>query len=62
VIVKKNRIVEILRQRGQDSRAEWVDRVLPDDVDTVANAGLLAMLRVDASEFADSEPHPGAGS
>jgi|RhiMetdeSRZDD1v2_1073273.scaffolds.fasta_scaffold1248849_1 hypothetical protein len=62
MIVKKSRIVEILRERGQDSRAEWVDRVLPDEVDTVANAGLLGMLRVDASEFAENRPHPANGS
>ena len=62
MIVKKSRIVEILRQRGQDSRADWVESILPDDVDTVANAGLLATLHIDASEFAENGPQPPAES
>jgi hypothetical protein len=58
MIVKKSRIVEILHHRGQDARAEWVDRVLSDDIDTVANASLLATLRIDASEFAENGGDP----
>jgi hypothetical protein len=61
MIVKKIQIVEILRQRGQDARAAWVDRALPDDIDTVANASLLATLRIDTSEFAENGRDPATG-
>ena len=53
MIIKKSRIVELLRQRGQDARADWVDRVLPHEVDTVENASLLTTLRIDASELTE---------
>lgn len=53
MIIKKSRIVELLRQRDQDARADWVDRVLPNEVDTVENASLLTMLHIDASELGE---------
>jgi hypothetical protein len=28
MIISRRRIVELLRQRGEDARADWVDRVL----------------------------------
>jgi hypothetical protein len=43
----KTRIVEELRARGLGERAEFVDRQLPDEIDTVKNASLLRMLRLD---------------
>jgi hypothetical protein len=39
--VDKAEIVAILRARGQDARADWVDRTLPDVVDTDENHSLL---------------------
>jgi hypothetical protein len=53
VMIKKSRLVEVLRQRGEDARADWVDRVLPAEIDTAANASLLATLRIDPSQFAE---------
>jgi len=55
MIIKKSRIVKLLRQRGQDARADWVERVLPHEVDTVANASLLTTLHIDASELTDEK-------
>ncbi len=43
----KARIVEELRARGMTERAEFVDRQLPDEIDTVKNASLLRMLKLD---------------
>jgi len=45
--------LEALRRRGQHTRADWVDRELPERVDTVRNAGLLAMLDLDPADLAD---------
>jgi hypothetical protein len=55
VKIEKWRVVEILRQRGEDARADWVDRVLPAEIDTTANASLLATLRIDPSQFAEEQ-------
>ena len=53
MLVKKERIVETLRSRGQELRAEWVDRELPDEVDTDLHAGLLATLRLTPADLAE---------
>jgi hypothetical protein len=55
--VAKSKILEALRDRGQNIRAEWVDRDLPDRVDTVRHAGFLAILGVNPADLAD-EPSP----
>jgi hypothetical protein len=54
-MIKKWRVVEVLRQRGEDARADWVDRVLPAEVDTTANASLLATLRIDPTKIAEDQ-------
>jgi hypothetical protein len=54
--VDKRKILQILRDRGQHARAEWVDRQLPERVDLDKNAGLLATLHISPSDLAD--PHP----
>ncbi|SCF28140.1 hypothetical protein [Micromonospora mirobrigensis] len=51
--IAKHRIVAALRERDQQSRADWVERELPDPVDTDKNAGLLATLRLDPADLAD---------
>ena len=51
--IAKNRIVEALRERGQDIRAEWVARELPDVVDTGTHGGLLATLHLDPKTLAE---------
>lgn len=40
----KETVLDALRKRGLDARAEFVSRELPDAIDVRANAGLLAML------------------
>jgi hypothetical protein len=37
-------------------RADWVDRELPDQVDTVRNASLLATLEIDPADFVEESP------
>jgi hypothetical protein len=54
VIVTKANVVQALRRRGQDSRADWVDRTLPDEVDTDRNAGLLATLRLSLADLVEN--------
>jgi hypothetical protein len=59
MIIDKSRLLDTLRRRGQGVRADWVDRELPDRIDTYHNAGLLATLRLsadDLAELADSPP------
>jgi hypothetical protein len=46
----------ILLSRGNEDRAAWVDRVLPDLVDTEANASLLTMLDIDLSAMTPVNP------
>jgi hypothetical protein len=58
MIIDKSKILEILRRRGQDARAEWVDRQLPDRVDTYDNAGLLATLNLDPADLVDADAPP----
>jgi hypothetical protein len=57
MMIDKGKILEALRRRGQHTRADWVDRTLPDRVDTVRNAGLLATLELDPADLSD-EPSP----
>jgi len=47
VYIDKADIISVLRSRGLDARADWVDRELPGLVDTYKNAALLRMLGVD---------------
>lgn len=51
--IDKVKILQALRDRGQHTRADWVDRELPDRVDTDRHAGLLATLGLDPAKLAD---------
>jgi hypothetical protein len=51
--IAKRKILEALRDRGQDVRADWVDRDMPDRVDTARHAGLLATLGLKPADLAD---------
>jgi hypothetical protein len=53
--IDKAKVVALLRERGLDDRAAWVDRQLPDRVDVARNAGLLRTLNIDPAELADAE-------
>ncbi|MEU4780788.1 DUF5994 family protein [Micromonospora sp. NPDC023633] len=52
--VSRHTIVSALRRRGQHTRADWVERELPAQVDTARHAGLLATLRLDLTELGGS--------
>lgn len=51
MIIPKSVIIAKLRERGQQVRADWVDRELPDAVDTLRYGGLLATLNLDLKEL-----------
>ncbi|MEQ4306189.1 hypothetical protein ABNF97_33210 [Plantactinospora sp. B6F1] len=55
--IARQKIVSILRQRGQQVRADWVERELPERVDPEEHAGLLAILHLDPADLADG-PSP----
>jgi hypothetical protein len=44
--IPKHLIVARLRERGQSARADWVDRELPEEIDTFQHSGLLATLNL----------------
>ncbi|MFI5896192.1 hypothetical protein ACIA5D_39435 [Actinoplanes sp. NPDC051513] len=47
MIISKQLIIAELRRRGEGQRADFVDRQLPDEVDTTRHGGLLATLKLD---------------
>jgi hypothetical protein len=51
--ISKAVVIAVLRERGQDARADFVDRELPDQIDTSRHASLLGMLRLDPAELAE---------
>jgi len=51
MLIDKADITAALRARGQDDRADWVERTLPDRVDTARNDGLLKLLDIDVAEM-----------
>ena len=58
--VSKSKVLAVLRGRGQYDRANWVDRVLPERIDTARNASLLDLLALDLDDLSD--PTDEAGS
>ncbi len=55
MIISKSIVVATLRERGKHDRADWVDRELPEQIDSARHSGLLATLGIDATEMADSQ-------
>ncbi|MGB2568977.1 hypothetical protein ACPFP2_11055 [Micromonospora citrea] len=55
--IARHRIVTVLRERGQQVRADWVERELPERVNPDEHAGLLATLHLDPADLADT-PSP----
>ena len=49
--VQKSQILAALRSRNLTDRAAWVDRQLPDVVDTEKNKALLEMLDIDVTKL-----------
>lgn len=56
--IDKAEIVAVLRARGLDARADWVDRELPAVVDIHANGALLRMLQIDPATLLGSHIAP----
>ena len=56
--IDKSKVIDLLRQRGLDDRAAWVDRQMPDRIDTYQNAGLFTTLSIDPMELADEATEP----
>lgn len=54
--IPKDRIVELLRDRGQDEKADQADRELPDQVDTEQHSDVLSKFGVDPGELASKLP------
>jgi hypothetical protein len=54
--IPKDKIIELLRDRGQDDKADQADRELPDQVDTEQHADLLSKFGVDPQELAAKLP------
>lgn len=51
VFLDKAVILAELRRRQLHARADWVDRTLPESVDTAQNAALLKMLSIRADDL-----------
>jgi hypothetical protein len=51
VLITKRKVVEVLRSRGEEQRAEWVERDLPDEFQTDRHSGLLQLLRIDVADL-----------
>jgi hypothetical protein len=57
--VQKATVVAVLRSRAQQARADWVDRELPELVDTYKNSALLKMLGIDLDAMPPVDAPPG---
>lgn len=53
--INKSDVVAALRDKDMDARADWVDRTLPDLVDTSKNAALLETLGIDPASLTPVE-------
>jgi hypothetical protein len=62
MIIPKHVILDELRRRGLEHRADFVDRQLPDDVDTQRHGGLLATLHLDLDQLASAAGERPAGA
>jgi hypothetical protein len=52
--IPKEKILELLRSRGEDDKAAQAEGELPDQVDTDKHAGLLQKLGIDPGDLAGS--------
>lgn len=50
--IDKQQIIDLLRSRGDDQKADQADSELPDQVDTDQHSGLLDKLGIDVSDLA----------
>jgi hypothetical protein len=54
VEIPKDKILELLRSRGEDQKAEQAQGELPDRVDPEQHAGLLQKLGIDPGDLLSS--------
>jgi len=59
--IPKEKILELLRSRGQDDKAQQADGELPDQVDTEQHAGILQKLGLDPGDLVGMLGGGGAG-
>ena len=50
--IPKDKILDLLRQRGDNEKADQADSELPDQVDTERDAGLLEKFGIDPQDLA----------
>ena len=49
--INKTKVIELLKHRGLNDRADWVDRQLPERIDVYENASLLATLSINPENW-----------
>jgi len=54
--IPKDKILELLRERGQDDQAEQADKELPDQVDPEQHQDLLQKYGIDIQDLAGKLP------
>ena len=54
--IPKDKILELLRQRGDNDKADQADRELPDRVDPDRDRGILEQLGIDPQHLLGSLP------
>jgi hypothetical protein len=54
--IPKDKILELLRQRGDDDKAQQAERELPDKVDPERDRGLLDQLGIDPQDLLGNLP------
>ena len=54
--IPKEKVLELLRERGQHDKADQADGELPDQVDPEKDAGLLNKLGIDPQDLAGKLP------
>jgi hypothetical protein len=52
--IPKDKILDLLRQRGENDKAERADRELPDQVDPDRDRGMLEKFGIDPQDLAGS--------
>jgi hypothetical protein len=50
--IPKDKILDLLRQRGENDKADQAEGELPDQVDTERDAGLLSKFGIDPKDLA----------
>jgi hypothetical protein len=49
--IDKDQIISLLRQRGDDAKADQAEQELPGQVDTEKDSGLLSKLGIDPTDL-----------